>query len=286
MIIELKNEKLTCLVNSKGAEIISVKHKDIEFMHIANDEWNRTSPNLFPFVGCLTEGKYTYKDKEYPNLRHGFLRDLEFMVSEVTSTKAVLITKSNAESLKLYPFDYQLTITHELIDNEITTSFKVENLGEEMYFGLGTHPGFNTTNYGTTLSDYVITFLCNEDAYQLNTVNGLVTGEKGYHLASNELALSKDLFTVDSLLFDNIKSKQVKLSSSKHSLAVELFFDMPYLCIWSATNVDSFICIEPWVSMVGRKDASIRIEDRSDMIYLKENESFETSLKLRYTYEN
>lgn len=288
MLVNLKNDNLTVVASSKGAEVLSVKDmKDVEYMHQIGSDWNRTSPNLFPFIGCLTESKFTYQDVTYPNLRHGFLRDLEFEVKEMTDTKVCFYLKANEELLKLYPFDFELEITHELSEKTLTTSFMVKCLSSEMYFGLGTHAGFYTNHFGTKLSDYKITFEQEEDDYQLETVNGLVSGNKGYHLKGKELKLAKDLFMVDSLLFANIKSRKVLLESDKNNIKVEVAYpNFDYLCIWSPVNNEDFVCIEPWSSSVGSVNGPVDITKRNDLIKLLENEVYTSSLIVTYINED
>lgn len=288
MLVNLKNGILEVVASSKGAEVLSVKdNTNLEYMHQIGEDWNRTSPNLFPFIGCLTEAKFEYKGVTYPNLRHGFLRDLEFETEVVSDTKVNFHLKANEELLAIYPFDFELVISHELVDKTLTTSFKVTCLSEEMYFGLGTHAGFNTNYFGTKLSDYVIKFEKEEDCYQLETVNGLVSGNKGYHLKGDTLTLNKDLFLVDSLLFDAVKSKKVVLESLKNNIKVEVSFaDFDYLCIWSPVNCENFVCIEPWCSSVGKVDGPIDISKREDLIRLTNNESFEAKLVVTYLNEN
>ena len=42
---------------SKGAELVSVLHDDIEKIHDGLTDWNRHAPILFPIVGKLKDGK-------------------------------------------------------------------------------------------------------------------------------------------------------------------------------------------------------------------------------------
>lgn len=53
-VYELKNEKISIVIDSLGAELKSLKKLEggKEYMWCGNAEyWNRTSPILFPFVG-------------------------------------------------------------------------------------------------------------------------------------------------------------------------------------------------------------------------------------------
>jgi len=67
-------------VFTKGAELYSYKINGEEFIWERNPEfWGGSSPVLFPFVGILKSGKYTFDGKEYEiSTRHGFARDNNF----------------------------------------------------------------------------------------------------------------------------------------------------------------------------------------------------------------
>ena len=68
MVYELSNEMLTAQFSDMGAELMSLKNNKTgqEYMwHGDKKYWGRRSPILFPMVGRLREGKYTYNGKEY-----------------------------------------------------------------------------------------------------------------------------------------------------------------------------------------------------------------------------
>ena len=284
MLVNLKNDSLEVTINSVGAEVKSVVREGVEYMHQVDDAWNRTSPNLFPFVGCLTGKKYDYKGVDYPNLRHGFLRDAEFEVIEQTETTASFRIKADAELLKVYPFDFELVIKHSIEANVLQTSFHVVNNGDEdMYFGLGTHAGFYTNHDGTNLNDWYVLFDSEEDDYQVVTKDGLQTGEKGTHLVGKKFELNTNLFEVDSQLFHNIKSDHVRLMSDKTTKSVDVWFEgMPYLCIWSPAHCDTFNCIEPWVTTVGKENGPTDISKREDMRHLNPKEEFDVAYEMGF----
>ena len=69
----VQNEFLTIRINSKGAELNSMKSGEKEFIWNGNPEfWGKHSPVLFPIVGSLKNNVYSYQDKEYSLKRHGF----------------------------------------------------------------------------------------------------------------------------------------------------------------------------------------------------------------------
>src|SRR5882724_10850929 len=84
----LFSDQLHIHIDSKGAEITSVRNKDgLEFIWQADPNiWPRHAPILFPIVGKLKDGTFIYDDKEYELGQHGFARDKEFELIEKKDT--------------------------------------------------------------------------------------------------------------------------------------------------------------------------------------------------------
>jgi AcrR family transcriptional regulator len=65
--------------------------------------------------------------------------------------------------------------------------------------------------------------------------------------AQTTLPLSHDLFVEDALLFESLRSRRVRLVSTKSGHGVELAFaGMPYFALWSPVKHAPFVCLEPW----------------------------------------
>ena len=131
-MIEIKTTK-------KGAELISVKLNGIEKMHDGEKFWNRHSPILFPIVGKLKDGKTLIDGNSYEMGQHGFARDMEF--EQIGENSYVL--KSNKETLKKFPFEFELYVAYEVKGNRVITKYKIINKSNNlMVFGLGGHPAY------------------------------------------------------------------------------------------------------------------------------------------------
>ena len=89
MTYTIENEKFSVSIDSKGAELCSMRSKKtgIEYVWQADPHvWARHAPVLFPIVGRLKDKTYTVGGKEYHITQHGFGRDLEFACTEQTDT--------------------------------------------------------------------------------------------------------------------------------------------------------------------------------------------------------
>ena len=122
-MIILKNEWLKVEVNPLGAEYQSIVRVDTGIEYLWQGDaawWNRRSPILFPIVGKLKDGKYTYQGKEYALNGHGFARDMVFDIAEQTETTVKLHIASDDTTLAVYPFDFDLYVTYTLEGSALT----------------------------------------------------------------------------------------------------------------------------------------------------------------------
>ena len=145
-MIELKNELLAIRVAEMGAELQSVKDSDgREYLWQAGEEWSRHSPILFPIVCSVNNNTYVVDGQEYHLPRHGFARDTEFTVISQTKEKVTLALHESEETLKVYPYRFNLAITYRLEGNKVHVIWHVENTdSREIHFQIGGHPAFNT----------------------------------------------------------------------------------------------------------------------------------------------
>ena len=73
----LENNNLKVTISDSGAELISVWDKSRNAERIWRGDsavWGRHAPILFPFVGKVAGGKYSYRGREYKMTSHGFAR--------------------------------------------------------------------------------------------------------------------------------------------------------------------------------------------------------------------
>ena len=119
MIYTIKNEYLTAQISSKGAELISLIDKDgINRMHTPSpDTWNRVSPVLFPQVSRTPGFIYKVNGQEYNMPAHGFFRNMELIPLEVLSDEITFNIKDDEETLKSYPYHFEVFVNYKLKNN-------------------------------------------------------------------------------------------------------------------------------------------------------------------------
>ena len=245
-MITLKNDKITVKLNELGAELKSLFAGGREYIWCGRDEvWAESSPLLFPICGGLKDDKYTFNGKEYTMPKHGYGRKTMFEVESATDTEAVFLHKSNDETKKCFPFDYELRIIYSIDGYALKTEYKVDNKsGETMYFSIGSHEGYYTPE---GIEDYDVVFPQNETLSSYVLYGNLLSDQKLPIIKdTNILPLYDKYFTIDGLVFKDLKSRSAILRNRKTGKAVKVDFDYaPYFLLWHKPNAP-YICLEPW----------------------------------------
>ena len=258
---------------NKGAELVSIDLDGEEKLHDGENYWNRHSPILFPIVGKLKDGKTLINGKEFFMGQHGFARDMDF---EKIGENSYLL-KSNEETHKKYPFDFELYVSYEVFDNSVKTKYKVINKSDrDMLFGLGGHPAF-VCDYSS--GKYVLEFEQNEENIEFYKLeNGLVKQEKedfSKYFKNNKIYLDQNIFNEDSITMKNVKSEKVFLLKGNKKILEFYFPNFKYLAIWSKPGA-SFLCLEPWFNTADKVNSNGIFEEKEDIIKLQQNGIFES----------
>ena len=169
MLITITNNKISASIDSLGAELIRLEKDNQNYIWTVDETyWNKTSPILFPIVGRLKNDTYRIENKTYELPRHGFARNFEFQIVNQTESSVVFVLESNSETLKNYPFEFELRLEYELDENELKMKYSVENKSEvTMPFSIGAHPAFTIED---SFSDYSLKFNQTEEfiSYELD----------------------------------------------------------------------------------------------------------------------
>lgn len=258
----LENEYLSVNILHKGLEISSIKSKktNLEYMWSADPNvWGSHAPILFPAIGSFKNNTCTIDGASYEIPKHGFVRNNEdFKVIEKDDTNLVLSLRDSEVTMKMYPFNFKLTISFSLIGQELKVNHKVENTGtKNLPFSLGGHPGFACPLHDNEeYNDYYLEFEEQETASTtLLSHNGLITDQsKPILVKSRKLRLHDHLFDEDALIFKSLKSNSVSLKSSLSNQELRVkFSDFDYLGIWAKPKAN-FVCIEPWIGIADHEN--------------------------------
>lgn len=274
-----------------GAELTSIQYNGKEMLFQGakvldsngNIYWKRQAPILFPIVGQLKNSQTQIEDKTYEMSQHGFARDMDFEEISKTENEHHYMLKYNEETLKKYPYKFELHIMYGVSENTLTVTYKVKNIDDKtIYFGLGGHPAFNC-DYSN--GEYEIAFPEQEDEIEfLKLKDGLIDIENAENiLQDNKIWLKEDTFDNDAVIMKNIKSNKVVLQNHETNQKI-LEFDFtgfPYLALWSKKGAP-FVCIEPWQNTADRIDSTQIYKDKEGIIELPKDKEFECKYSIKF----
>lgn len=247
MVHYIENELFKIGVKEYGCELTSVysKKDNYEYLWQGNEKiWHGQSPILFPIVGRLIDDKYRLDGKEYNMPKHGFARKSDWKLLSKEEDSMAFILSETEDTLKNFPYYFDLIITFTLNANKLKVNHCVVNKNKtKMYFSLGAHPAFNCElgdklvfDENETLSTEKIDL---DKSLRLPETLPVLNNEK-------EITITEHIFDDDALILHGIKSKHISLihKDNKHSV----IFDMgrsPYLGIWAKPGAP-YVCLEPW----------------------------------------
>ncbi|MRX68417.1 Galactose mutarotase [Flavobacterium resistens] len=281
MTTTISNSILTASIKHAGAELFSLKNnQNKEYIWEGNpDFWGKHSPVLFPIVGTLKNNSYTINENEYHLPRHGFARDMEFELIEKTGNSAVFSLKSNNDTLKKYPFEFELQLIYTLEGTSLKIEYIVINTGDnKMPFSIGAHPAISLPE---NFENYSFKFE-KEEPLKYNLLENDLISNKTEILKTtgNLVPLNYKLFENDALVFKTLESNSLTiLENSKPYVQVD-FEDFPSLGIWTKDQAP-FVCIEPWFGYSDTANNSGDLFKKEGIIVLDDDQTFHSQFSIK-----
>ena len=270
-------------INPIGAELEYLKINNINILWEKGELWNSQSPILFPIIGALKNGFYSYQDQRYEIKVHGFVKDMSFEVAHLDNDKIILSKKFDENTLLQYPFKFEFLITYHVDNNSLNVIFEIVNLdNKDMSFSIGIHPGFSYKGLNKLFNDS-IKFRMNPDnlnevVFSPSFVKGIEESKINYNTFEE---LSNDLSIKRTICLEGLK--KFEIYSKEHKLIINN--NMSYMAFWQKnpeTNPE-FICIEGWE---GLPDEDVKpdfnILNKLGNKIVKQNEKFVTNFEIIY----
>ncbi len=280
MISSIRNGALEISVDTRGAELtglISLSDRMERLWQADPKIWPRHAPILFPIVGKLENDQCKIGTDVYTLSQHGFARDCEFKLLDRQPDRLLYQLSSDEQTLKKYPYRFELNVRYELRNNDLNIEYLVRNIDRQtIWFSIGAHPGFNCPfRPGEMLSDYSLEFDKPENAARHFLEDGVFSGKTERILNNTRLLpLTQDLFDHDAVIFKNLRSKKVALKSKNGAAGISVAFDgFPYLGIWSKPGAH-FVCIEPWCGVADTKGRGGDFRKKEGIISLDPDKMF------------
>jgi galactose mutarotase-like enzyme len=192
-------------------------------------------PILFPICGNLPDNTYTYNGQQYILKQHGFARDLPWeVIDQVTQQAAslTLVFNSNEQTRAVYPFDFQLAFTYQILGNSLEIRQKFTNHSPEpMPFSTGLHPYFGISDKTGLQFDIPASQFHDQKTKATHFFSG------GFDLNSDEIDAA----------FRDLGDRSATATDTNRKLQLQLNWDDTYstLVFWTLKG-KNFYCLEPW----------------------------------------
>ena len=288
MKIKITSGENYAVLGLDGAMLNSLNKNNTEYLWQGDAKyWAGQAPVCFPITGVLPNGEMEAFGKRCTMKRHGVARINPFEVLEQHKNSVTFVQRSDENTKRDFPFDYELKIKYTINGDTVTNEYIVTNTGEDkLPFVIGGHPAFNCPlAKGEKFEDYKVVFDKNitKPCLRPNHHTGLVNVfEKFDEMHGGDtLSLVHELFEEkDALIFENCEAKRATLiGKSGKGVKIE-FQDMNNLLIWSAVGNAPFVALEPWTGLASCNDEDGLFEHKRGMTVLEKDETASFKFKI------
>jgi galactose mutarotase-like enzyme len=281
MSVTISNAKLSAKVVETGAELKSLVELSTGNEYIWQSDpafWTGAAPILFPIIGGLRNGEYSYRGKTYSMPGHGVVRKAEWKLVDSSATSATFETVSNDDTLAQYPFDFVLRASFTLEDTSLAVVYEVRNPGSgEMFFSIGSHPAINVPFAGGYPEHYYFHFNRPEKMERYFFKGGVHLNETAPIFEnSRQISVTPTLFDKGPIIFKNPKSDSVTIMNSRNTKRVRVRTEgVPFLALWAPPGAP-FACIEPWHGVMDNVDCDGEFTTKEGIMSLAAGGTYKT----------
>lgn len=288
MRIKITSGENYAVLGLDGAMLNSLNKNNTEYLWQGDAKyWAGQAPVCFPITGVLPNGEMQAFGKRCTMKRHGVARINPFEVLEQHKNSVTFVQRSDENTKRDFPFDYELKIKYTINGDTVTNEYTVTNTGEDkLPFVIGGHPAFNCPlSNGEKFEDYKVIFDKNitKPCLRPDHHTGLVNVYENFDEmhGGDTLSLVHELFEEkDALIFENCESKSATLiGKSGKGVKIE-FQDMNNLLIWSAVGNAPFVALEPWTGLASCNDEDGLFEHKRGMTVLEKDETASFKFKI------
>lgn len=281
MTTTISNAYITAKINSKGAELFSLQsnNNNKEYIWEGNPAfWGKHSPILFPIVGTLKSNTYKVNNFDYQLPRHGFARDMNFELIDKKGDSVTFSIQSSAETLKVYPFDFELQIQYSLDEKKLNIAYKIINKNQsQLPFSIGAHPAFALDG---NFEEYELKFEKKEALVYNLLEDDLISNKTQILETKNNLVkLNYALFENDALIFKNLQSRNLTILKNEIPFLKVHYQGFPHLGIWTKKDAP-FLCIEPWYGYSDTDDSTGDFFEKEGIQIIETDEIFNSKFTI------
>lgn len=272
----IENEFLKVSINEIGSLLTSIydkrRNKECLWQKDANI-WASQDVLIFPIIG---PSGFEINGIIRNMRQHGFTRESLFKVIFKSETELVMLLKANEDTLKLFPYFFELIIHYTLNQEKLIYKIEVKNFSlEKMPFMLGLHPGFNI-NDGAYIETHAKSYYpCINNFY----------GKLSEWSQPQKLIISKDLFK--KYLTICLKNDETNIWILHIGDGYKYIYDLnsPLVAIWSHDQKGKYVCIEPWWGKPQYNGMPKELKDREYINYCESNATKIFNFSITFTKE-
>lgn len=197
-------------------------------------------PVLFPFVSATPGNAAEFRGGNYPMPPHGFVKDLPFEVLREEPAACEIRIRSSVVTRHFYPYDFELRLVYEVMDNALKTTMIVKNSDTaDLPFAAGFHPYFLTpdrtkTRFSFGLKEYWNFLKCDAE------------GKPLHGRQEGELQLCDEH---DTVFFNGSADCEIICDEPAYRVKMECGETLDVLTI--CTTLENASCVEPWQARPG-----------------------------------
>lgn len=228
--------------------------KDADFSNLASVRGG--NPVLFPFASrSYHRGlEYHWVDpdgQKRPMPRHGFARDANFMIEEITEEGFTALLEPTAEDLEAYPFRYEFRVRYHFEELALKVEFLLKNYDERPIPWSAGHHFYFTIPWvkGSRRKDYELHMQAKKAAYF--SPEGKLLGEK---LNPGPINFA-DPAIVDRIHFE-LRHPQLEFGplGGEERVFIRIGDGEPparnnAVVTWTESEESPFYCVEPWMGL-------------------------------------
>jgi galactose mutarotase-like enzyme len=224
-------------------------------------------PILFPICGNLPGNTYRHQNREYTLKQHGFARDLPWQVIDSNTEDVARLSlrlTSNAQTLAVYPFEFQLTFTYELQGNTLTLRQDYLNQSDRvMPFSTGLHPYFWVTDKTQLEFEIPASHVQDQNSQEIHPFRGT------FDLSQEEIDVA----------LRPVNKRRASIIDRRRNFKITLDYSDRYstLVFWTVQGQD-YACLEPWSAPRNALNTG------ENLLHLDPGDRCETVVKLSLSY--
>lgn len=271
--LTLRTPESTLQVNARGAEPRSWQDAEgREHLWQAGEAWRRTAPILFPVICRVPDDQAVVDGTAYPMRQHGFTRESDFDVLDLSADRVVLGLRDSDETRQHYPYAFGLHVTHELRGRTLTTTYVVENRDERtLPYALGWHPAFVWPLDGER-EQHVVEFDHPEPAPFRRVEQNLLRPELFDSVVEGtELRLSERLFDEGAVIMPDVASTGLTYRAPSGRGVRLDWTGFTGVTLWMRDGGE-FVCLETWRGLPARPE-DVELTERADLDHLPPGET-------------